>query len=115
VFASFTSFLYQHELVVLTPCPESPRAVSEEALLDFYMWHFTKLVPLLNLNDTLKWPEPLCYAQSRIGLLILLFQGLVVLPAIAAVRFYWHNRHALDQGAQMYVSGTRAQSGGNRR
>ena len=33
------------------------------------MWHFMTIVPLLNLNGILKWPEALCCARSRVGFL----------------------------------------------
>lgn len=101
VFASFTFFLYRHGRVILEPCAGRP--VAEGSLLDFYMWHFLKLVPLLKINETLKWNEPLCYSQARIGFLILLFQGFVVLPSINTVVFYWKNRQTLDRDHVEYV------------
>jgi hypothetical protein len=101
VFASFTFFLHKHGRVMLEQC--SGRPVTEGSLLDFYMWHFLKLVPLLQINETLKWKEPLCYSQARIGFLILLFQGLVVLPSINTLRFYWKNRQTLNKDYVEYV------------
>ena len=101
VFASFTFFLYKHGWVTLEPCAGHP--VAEGSLLDFYMWHFLKLVPLLKINETLKWNEPLCYSQGRIGFLILLFQGLVVLPSINTIRFYWKNRQTLNRDYVEYA------------
>ena len=53
-----------------------------------------KLVPLVKINEVLKLNEPLCYSQKRVGLLILLFQALVVIPSINTVLYYWKNRHA---------------------
>jgi hypothetical protein len=90
VFASLTLSLYNHQKLVLEPCAGRP--VGPGSLLDFYMWHLLKLVPLLKLNETLKWGEPLCYRQGRVGALILLFQALVVLPCINAIRYYFKNR-----------------------
>lgn len=101
VFASFTLFLHKHGWVILEPCAGRP--VAEGSLLDFYMWHFLKLIPLLKINETLKWNEPLCYAQARIGFLILLFQGFVVLPSINAIRFYWKNRQTLNRDYVEYA------------
>ena len=95
VFASLTLTLYNRQLVALEPCAGRPIAAG--SLLDFYVWHFLKLVPLLRLNETLKWGEPLCYTQARVGFLILLFQALVVLPSINTVRFYWKNRGSQDE------------------
>lgn len=93
VFASLTFTLYKHQWVALEPCTGYP--VSPGRLTDFYVWHFFKLVPLVKLNETLKWEEPLCYTQGRVGFLILLFQALVVLPSINTIRYYWKNRRSL--------------------
>lgn len=101
VFASFTFTLHKHGRVILEPCAGRP--VTEASLLDFYMWHFLKLVPLLQINETLKSKEPLCYSQGRIGFLILLFQGFVVLPSINTIRFYWKNRQTLNRDYVEYV------------
>jgi len=90
VFASLTLTLYNHHWVALDPC--AGRAVSAGSLTDFYTWHFFRLVPLVKFNETLKWGEPVCYSQSRVGFLILLFQALVVIPSINTIRFYWKNR-----------------------
>jgi hypothetical protein len=101
VFASLTLFLYNHQRLSLEPCAGRP--VDAASLLDFYMWHLLKLVPLLKLNETLKWAEPLCYTQGRVGALILLFQALVVLPCINAIRFYWKNRQNAEAKHYKYI------------
>ena len=103
VFASLTLTLYNNQLVALQPCPGVGLEVAPGALLDFYIWHFFKLVPFLKLNETLKWGEPLCYTQARVGFLILLFQALVVLPSINTVRFYWRNRQELKAKPYKYI------------
>jgi hypothetical protein len=104
VFASSTFLLYEYNLLDLIPCRGTP--VSIGSLMDFYMWHFMKLVPLLKLNDVLKWEEPLCYSQWRVGFLVLLFQGFVVIPTIAAVRYYWKNRDRLSRKEYKFISGS---------
>jgi hypothetical protein len=101
VFASLTFSLYNHGWVTLEPCSGLP--VSPGRLADFYVWHFFKLVPLVKLNETLKWSEPLCYTQGRVGFLILLFQALVVLPCINTVRFYLKNRRSLTAMPYKYI------------
>ena len=93
VFASITLSLHRHGLVALQECTGRP--VSSGSLTDFYMWHFMKLVPLVKINELLKLNEPLCYSQKRIGLFILIFQTLVVIPSINTVLYYWKNRHIL--------------------
>lgn len=101
VFASLTFSLYNHGWVALEPCSGYP--VSPGPLADFYVWHFFKLVPLVKLNETLKWNEPLCYTQPGVGFLILLFQALVVLPCINTVRFYLKNRRSLTAKPYKYI------------
>jgi hypothetical protein len=101
LFASFTFWLYKHNGVDLQPCAGQP--VSTALLLDFYVWHFLKLVPFLKLNETLKWGEPLCYTQARVGAFILLFQAVVVLPSINTIRFYWRNRRTMTAKPYKYV------------
>ena len=71
------------------------RSVEDGSLMDFYMWHLMKLVPLVKLNEVLKLGEPLCYTQKRVGFLILLFQALVVIPSINTVLYYFKNRSRL--------------------
>lgn len=103
VFASITWLLWTRGGVELYACGETAAgqtAVTEARLVDFYTWHFFELVPLLRLNEVLVWEEPLCYSQSRVGLLILLFQACVVLPGISAVRGYWTTRHKNDREAR---------------
>ena len=101
VFASVTLSLYRHGLVTLQECAGRP--VAEGSLTDFYMWHFIKLVPLVKINEVLKLNEPLCYSQKRVGLLILIFQALVVIPSINTVLYYWKNRKTLSAPPFDYV------------
>jgi len=101
VFASLTLTLHNHGLVTIKACAGRP--IAEGTLLDFYMWNFLKLVPLLKLNEALKLNEPLCYTQTRVGLLILLFQALVVIPSINTIRYYWKNRRTLNAPASTYA------------
>lgn len=90
VMASLTFRLYSYGKVALDTC--SGRPVTEAGLMDFYVWHFFNIVPLLQLNSLIRWGEPYCYKQSRVGFLILVFQLLVVIPSFNAIRFYWRNR-----------------------
>ena len=56
-------------------------------LLDFYLWHILEEVPLLSVNKTLHWKEPLEYS-GWIGPVLLLFKVAVIVPALAAFAFY---------------------------
>jgi hypothetical protein len=90
VLASITFRLFNRGYVQLQEC--SGRSVAEAGLLDFFMWHFLNIVPLLQLNSLLRWKEPYCFQQGRVGLMILAFQALVVIPSFNTIRFYWKNR-----------------------
>jgi hypothetical protein len=92
-FASVTFVLHRRGLLVLDPC--RGLAVTEPHLLDFYMWHFLKMVPFVNIPETLRWEMPLCYSQGWVGLMILLFQASTVLPCLATAAYYFKNRRRL--------------------
>jgi len=107
VFGSFTFVLYENNPSLLALPPGTPDnvSISEGRLLDFYMWHFLKLIPLLSVNEVLNWNEPVIYESSRIGFLILIFQGVVVIPTIATFRHHWKNRSVPEKGPYQYVHG----------
>lgn len=90
VLASITFRLYDRGWIVLEAC--SGRPISEPALRDFYVWHFINIVPTLQLTKLLRMNEPFCYSQSRVGILIFIFQLFVVIPSFNSVRFYWKHR-----------------------
>ena len=94
VLASITLSLHRHGWVVFQECTGRP--VEARTLTDFYMWHFLKLVPFLKINEVMKLGEPLCYSQKRVGVLILIFQALVVIPSINTVLHYWKHRRELS-------------------
>jgi hypothetical protein len=94
-FASLTFVLYRRGLVVLDPC--RGLAVTEPHLLDFYLWHFLKMVPFVNIPETLRWEAPLCYSQGWVGLMILVFQASTVLPCLATAAYYFKNRRRLSR------------------
>ena len=100
-FASVTFLLYSSGWVQLDGCAGRP--VSVGSLTDFYVWHLLKLVPLLKLNETLKWNEPVCYSQARVGMLILIFQGLMVVPAINTYLYYWKHRRRLSDSSRYEI------------
>ena len=62
-------------------------------LLDFYLWHILEEVPLLSVNKTLHWNEPLEY-RGWVGPVLLLFKVAVIVPAITAFAFYAGRRRA---------------------
>jgi hypothetical protein len=85
LFGSLTNVLVARGAIHLTGDPQ--RA------MDFYLWHFLSAVPLLKVNETLLWDQPLVYDQARVGWLLLIFKVLVIIPVIAAFRGYWKYTH----------------------
>lgn len=53
----------------------------------FFLWHLLDEVPLLSINKTLHWNEPLEY-RGWVGPFLLLFKVAVIGPAITAFAFY---------------------------
>lgn len=101
VFASLSHILQGWGWLAFEAC--RGRTPSEPVLLDFYLWHFLKMVPFLKIPEVLRWEMPLCYSQSAIGFMILLFQGLVVIPSIATIRYFLKNRQDLEHQGYDYL------------
>lgn len=87
VLASVTYTVFDAGLVDMST--NLPGGVTEARLLDFYMWHFFELIPLVSINETANLAEPATYSGTWVGILVLVFQGLVVVPILATIRFYF--------------------------
>ncbi len=101
VFSSISLIMHNLGWVKFIACRGAQ--VSEPALLDFYLWHFLKMVPILKIPETLKLAPTLCYEQTRIGFLIILFQAIVVIPSFATIRYFLNNRASLQDEGYEYV------------
>ena len=77
----FANILSLHDILKFTP--DNPTL---QTTARFFLWHLVDLIPLLDIDETLKWPTPLKYKTEREGWCVLLYQLLVVLPVIALVR-----------------------------
>jgi hypothetical protein len=94
-FASITFVLVERAGVALN-APEGPIA-SYDALMSFYFWHFLEAVPLLKVNETLQWKQPLTYQAGPVGFVLLLFKLAVIVPVIAAFAWYWKKVSSHDE------------------
>lgn len=101
VFAALSLIMHNLGWVEFVVCRRAQ--VSESVLLDFYLWHFLKLIPLLKIPETLKLDPTLCYEQTRIGFLIILFQAIVVIPSFANIGYFFKNRATLQREGYEYV------------
>ncbi len=77
----FANILWNHDLLEFN---DDDPAMGTTAL--FFLWHLVDLIPLLDIDDTLRWDEPLEYDSGWEGSCVLVYQLGVVLPVIALVR-----------------------------
>jgi len=77
----FANILSLHDLLEFTP--DNPAL---DTTARFFLWHLVDLIPLLDIDKTLRWDTPLEYKTAWEGSCVLLYQLLVVLPVIALVR-----------------------------
>jgi hypothetical protein len=89
-FSSVTFLLAQQGLLAFDPGPRGP--ITAGRVADFYPWHFLEAIPVLEVNQTLRWTEPLTYGRTSVGWLLLLFKLAVIVPVIAAFLGYWTYR-----------------------
>ena len=80
----FTELLWRHDLLEFTS-REAP--LGEVAT--FFLWHLVDLVPLLDIDQTLRLRMPLGYSEPQVGWCVLVYQLFVVLPVLALVRRAW--------------------------
>lgn len=93
IFATSAVLLEERGLVDFRdPSCASPCVLDAAALSNFYTWHLTDALPLLRVNDTLHWEEPLVYEGALAGWLVLGFKLAVIIPLIQAFRIYWKLR-----------------------
>jgi len=89
-FSSVTFLLAEQGLIAFSPGLRGPATAGRIA--DFYFWHFLEAMPVLKVNQTIRWTEPLGYDRTSVGLLLLLFKAVVIIPVIAAFLGYWKYR-----------------------
>jgi hypothetical protein len=85
-FSSVSFVLVQQGKLALAP--GSSHDVTLASLSDFFLWHFLDAVPLLKITETLKWDVPLTYTSGTVGLIVLVFKVVVILPVIGAFTWY---------------------------
>ena len=86
-FTAITVVAARHQRLTLSG--GSNGSLSFEEVARFYVWHFTDSVPVLDVNETLRWRAPLVYSSTSVGTLVLLFKVAVIVPLIGAFVFYW--------------------------
>jgi hypothetical protein len=90
-FSSITYVLVSRDVLSVTVAPGS--TASPGLLADFFLWHFLEAIPILKVNETLKWQPPATYESGWIGMILLLFKLTVIIPATAAFAWTWKRFH----------------------
>jgi len=101
-FSSVTFVLSERGALRLSRPSEA--TISPDTVLLFYIWHFLDALPLLNVNETMHWSEPLSYESAWVGLMLLLFKLAVIVPVIGAFAWYWKQVGAQKPGAAQGLS-----------
>lgn len=100
-FAVATFLLHQSESLTLTL--GSAKALSSDAVGDFFLWHFLNAMPLLRITDTLLWDPPLTYDHPAVGWILLAFKISVISPVIVAFSWSWKRFKKAPTEAQSQV------------
>lgn len=91
LFSTVMRLLQGHGWVeVTTTAGGSPATVTD--LHEVFLWHFSDAIPLLDVNETIRWSAPVSYNDSAVGWLLLLFKLAMIIPLIATFRSYWKYR-----------------------
>jgi hypothetical protein len=77
-FSGLTAVLWQEGHVAST----RDAAPSLWAVEQYYLWHLADAVPLVQLPQTLRWPEPQSFDDQWSGVLLLLFKIMVIVPLV---------------------------------
>jgi hypothetical protein len=54
-----------------------------------YLYHFADMIPLVSIPKTARWSEPIPHGHVGLGVMILMFEVLIIVPLIAVARTVW--------------------------
>ncbi|WP_371529528.1 hypothetical protein OG302_29410 [Streptomyces sp. NBC_01283] len=106
-FASLTFIL--HSTGIAEVQSERNQSVQASSIGAFYLWELADAIPLADVDMILKWKQPLGYTSQIVGVEVLLFRLLIIVPLIVAISEGWKNsterneryrRHEADQVAR---------------
>jgi hypothetical protein len=81
----FTEILWRHDIVHFSGAAQQHAGLGTTA--EFFLWNLVDLVPLVDIDRSLRWEEPVDYDPfALVGWCLLLYELFVVLPVIALVR-----------------------------
>ncbi len=63
-----------------------------------YVYHFADMIPLVSIPKTARWSEPIAHGHTGLGVMILMFELLIIVPLIAVGRAVWAQTSGGDSG-----------------
>ncbi len=54
-----------------------------------YLYHFADMIPLVSIPKTARWSEPIAHGHVGLGVMILMFEVVIIVPLIAVARAVW--------------------------
>ncbi len=54
-----------------------------------YLYHFADMIPLVSIPQTARWSEPIAQGHVGLGVMVLTFEVLIIVPLIAVARAVW--------------------------
>ena len=97
-FSLLTTVLLEKGLVHLTdPSCSDPCALGFGDFVNFYLWHVFEGIPIIRINQTLHWDEPLVYQGALTGWLIVGLKLAIIYPLVLTLRTYWKLRSKLPR------------------
>ena len=63
-----------------------------------YLYHFADMIPLGPIPKTARWSEPIAHGHVGLGVMILMFELLIIVPLIAVGRAVWAQTSGADSG-----------------
>jgi hypothetical protein len=91
-FATLTYLLYRVNAVSFSVADNIE--LQPWKVVDLYAWHLADSIPLADIPNTTKWPEPIPYSDHMVGLLVLCFKLMVITPIFASFQGYWAHRQS---------------------
>jgi hypothetical protein len=65
-----------------------------------YLYHFADMIPLVSIPKTTRWSEPIAHGHVGLGVMILMFELLIIVPLIAVARAVWAQTSGGDSDSE---------------
>jgi hypothetical protein len=65
-----------------------------------YLYHFADMIPLVSIPKTARWSEPIAHGHMGLGVMILMFELVIIVPLIAVARAVWAQTYGADSSSE---------------